>query len=76
MSDQAVDILDDVTLEVVDHCYGPVGGTCPKASVDGVVACAGHRIDPGDGRPEYVRLQVLAGTRQCPLAWDLEAFGM
>ena len=22
------------------------------------------------------RSQVLAGTRQCPLAWDLEAFGM
>jgi hypothetical protein len=75
MSDE-VDILDDATLEVVDQCYGPVGGACPKAGADGVVACAGRRIDPGDGRPEYVRLQVPAGSRHCPLAWNLEAFGM
>ena len=76
MIEQEVDILDELTLEVVDHCLGPVGGACPKAGVDGVVACAGYRIDPNDGRPEYVRLQVLPGTRHCPLAWDLEAYGM
>jgi hypothetical protein len=76
IGEQAVDILDNVTLEVVDHCYGPFGGACSRAGVHGVVGCAGHRIDPGDGRPEYVRLQVLPGTRHCPLAWDLEAFGM
>jgi hypothetical protein len=51
-------------------------GRCPRAGADGVVACAGRRIDPVGGPPEYTRLQVLAGTRHCPLNWDLESFGM
>lgn len=71
-----VDILDDGTLEVVDHCDGPVGGACTRAGADGVVACAGHRIDPADQAPEYALLQVPAGSRHCPLAFDLQAFGM
>jgi hypothetical protein len=76
MDDDGVDILDDATLEVVDHCDGPAGGRCPHAGADGVVACAGRRIDPLGGPPEYTRLQVQPGTRQCPLNWNLESFGM
>ena len=76
MDDDGVDILDDTTLEIVDHCDGPVGGRCPRAGVDGVVACAGRRIDPVDATPEYALLHVLPGTRHCPLLWNLESFGM
>jgi hypothetical protein len=76
MGDDGVDILDDITLEVVDHCDGPVGGRCPRAGADGVVPCAGHRIDPAEASPEYALLQVPAGSRHCPLTWNLEAFGM
>ena len=35
MADDGVDILDDTTLEVVDHCDGPVGGRCPRAARTG-----------------------------------------
>jgi len=76
MGDEGVDILDDTTFEVIDHCNGPVGYRCPYADANGVVACAGYRIDPADGSPEYSRLQVPAGSRQCPLAWNLEVIGM
>ena len=76
MADDGVDILDDTTLEVVDHCDGPVGGRCPRAGSDGVVACAGRRIDPAVGAPGYSLLQVLPGSRQCPLLWNLEVIGM
>jgi hypothetical protein len=76
MSDDGVDIVDDTTFAVVDHCDGPVAGRCPRAGSDGVVACAGRRIDPADASPEYTLLQVPAGSRHCPLAWNLEAFGM
>ena len=74
--DDDVDILDDSTLEVVDHCDGPVGGRCPLADASGVVACAGRRIDPAEAGPEYALLQVPAGSRHCPLTWNLESFGM
>jgi hypothetical protein len=59
-----VDILDESTMEVVDHCYGPEAGTiCRRAGANGVVACAGRRIDPEDASPEYSRLWVPPGTR-------------
>jgi hypothetical protein len=76
MADDGVDILDDTTLEVVDHCDGPVGGRCPRTGSDGVVACAGRRIDPTNGGPGYRLLQVPAGSGQCPLSWNLEVIGM
>ena len=76
MGDDDVEILDDSTLEVVDRCEGPVGGRCPRAGADGVVACAGRRINPLGGPPEYTLLQVLPGSRHCPLTWNLESFGM
>jgi hypothetical protein len=72
-----VDILDESTMDVVDHCDGPEAGTiCPRAGADRVVACAGHRIDPFGASPEYARMWIPPGTRQCPLAWNLEAMGM
>ena len=75
MGDDGVDILDDTTFEVIGHCDGPVGGRCPYADANGVVACAGHRID-ADGSPEYRLMQVPAGSRQCPMMWNLEVIGM
>jgi hypothetical protein len=74
--DDAVDILDHDTLEVVDHCDGPVAGRCPRASWDGVVACAGRRICPIDAGPEYAMLWVPPGSHHCPLTWNLEVVGM
>jgi hypothetical protein len=76
MDDDGIDILDDRTLEVVDHCDGPVAGICSRVRANGVVACAGRRIRPGDAAPEYMLLQVPAGSQHCPLAWNLEAMGM
>ena len=71
-----VDILDEATLEIVDECYGPADGlNCPRSGPGGVVACAGRRVDPDDS-PEHCRLWIPPGTRHCPLAWNLEAFGM
>jgi hypothetical protein len=76
MDDDGIDILDDQTLRVVDHCDGPVAGLCPRRRADGSVACAGHRIRPADAAPEYMLLQVPLGSQHCPLAWNLEAMGM
>lgn len=76
MDDDGVDILDNDTLEVVDHCDGPVAGRCPRADVHGVVACAGRRIYPADEAPEYTMLWVPPGSQHCPLAWNFEAIGM
>jgi hypothetical protein len=76
MDEDGVDILDDRTLEVVDHCDGPVAGLCPYRHANGVVACAGFRIRPADAAPEYMLLQVPPGSQHCPLAWNLEAMGM
>ena len=72
MSDDRVAILDNDTLEVVDCCYGPVGGRCPRADVKGVVACAGRRIAPTDAGPEYQMLWIPPGSGHCPLAWNLD----
>ena len=75
--DDDVDILDATALQVLDHCHGPTAGTlCSRPSVNGVVACAGHRILPMNASPEYSLLWVPPGTGQCPLAWNLEAVGM
>ncbi len=76
MDDNGIDILDDQTLHVVDHCDGPVAGLCSWRKPDRATACAGHRIRPADGAPEYMLLQVPPGSRHCPLAWNLEAMGM
>jgi hypothetical protein len=74
MSEARVDILDDVTGEVVDHCFGPtLGGTCPRADEVGVVACQGRRIVPLSRGPECWLLKVPAGSRRCPLGWNADA---
>jgi hypothetical protein len=75
MATGLVEILDESTMEVVDYCYGPEGGICSRLGADGVVGCSGHRIEPEDASPEYSRLWVPPGTRQCPLAWNLEVMG-
>lgn len=68
-----VDILDETTLEVVDHCDGPMPtGTCTRPGPGGIVACAGRRTAATDG-PEYWHLWVPSGSRHCPFAWCLEA---
>jgi hypothetical protein len=77
MNEDRVDILDDVTHEVVDECYGPTAtGCCPRTRPDGVVCCAGRRIAPTGAGPEYWMMWVPPGSRHCPLAWDLEYVGL
>jgi hypothetical protein len=77
MTEDRVDILDETTREIVGHCYGPTAvGDCPGADADAVVACAGCRIAPTGGGAGYWLLWVPPGSRQCPLAWDLEYVGM
>ena len=76
MGDEGVDILDNTTFEVVDHCNGPVGtGVRTRMRTEWWPAPA-TASDPADGSPEYSRMQVPAGSRQCPLAWNLEVIGM
>ena len=59
MNDDWVDILDAVTREVVDECYGPTAtGRCPGAAPDVVVCCAGRRIAPTGAGPEYWMMWV------------------
>ena len=71
-----VDIVDPITKEVINHCYGPTAdGGCPRAGADGVVLCQGCRVcGPGAG-PEYRNLWVPPESRHCPRAWKLEALG-
>jgi hypothetical protein len=77
MDDDRIDILDTVTSEPIDHCYGPTtGGSCRRMGPEGVVACAGRRIAPTGAGPEYWYLWVPPGSRHCPLAWNLEVVGM
>ena len=47
-----VDILDSVTGEVINHCYGPTAvGGCPMTDQNGLVACHGCRIAAQDSGP-------------------------
>ena len=71
-----VDILDPVTDEVINHCYGPTAdGGCPMAGQNGLVACNGCRIAAQCAGPEYWRLLVPPTSVQCPRAWNLEVLG-
>jgi hypothetical protein len=71
-----VDILDPVTDEVVNHCYGPTeAGGCPGSGGDGVVLCNGCRVAAANAGPEYWNLWVPPATQHCPRAWKLEAVG-
>ena len=70
-----VDIVDDRTMEPLDHCCGPTAsGDCPRLDGQGV-ACAGRRVRSADAGGEYWLLQVPASSRQCPFAWDLSGYG-
>jgi hypothetical protein len=76
MTEEGIDILDYTTLEVVDHCDGPLPGwVCPRADRAGVIPCAGHRISPADAAPVYSLMWVPPGSQQCPLAYNLEVAG-
>jgi len=71
-----VDILDPVTDEVINHCYGPTAvGVCPMTDQNGLVACHGCRIAAQDSGPEYWKLLVPPTSQQCPRAWNLEVLG-
>jgi hypothetical protein len=71
-----VDILDPITDEVINHCYGPTTeGGCPLAGRDGIVACHGCRIAAPSGGPEYWNLWVPPTSQNCPRAWNLEVVG-
>jgi hypothetical protein len=74
--DDVVDIVDPDTNEVVSHCVGPTAqGGCPGSGPDGVVLCAGCRIDPHGAGPEYWNLWVPPGSKQCPRGWNLDQVG-
>lgn len=76
MNETRVGILDAVTDEVVNHCYGPTaGGSCSRAGRDGIVLCNGCRVAAPSEGPEYWRLWVPPASRHCPHAWNLEAVG-
>jgi hypothetical protein len=73
MSKDRVDILSEVTDEVIATCYGPTPeGKCPIVNANAVVYCAGHRIAPTGGGIEYWRLRVPANSRDCPLMRNLD----
>ncbi len=73
MSKYRVDILSEITDEVIATCYGPTPeGKCPNVNADAIVCCAGHRIAPTGGGAEYWRLWVPANSRDCPLMWKLD----
>ncbi|HEX6077631.1 MAG TPA: hypothetical protein VFZ32_20535 [Micromonosporaceae bacterium] len=74
MTIQSVDIRDRTTGEVVDHCKGPTeAGACPRASKDGVVACANRLVAPSDAGPQHWPLWVPPKSRHCVLPWNLQA---
>jgi hypothetical protein len=74
--DGVVDILNPITDEVINHCYGPtVQGGCPMARPDGVVFCHACRVAPSGAGPEYWNLWVPPASQHCPRAWNLEVVG-
>jgi hypothetical protein len=76
MSEARVDILDAVTGDVVEHCYGPMaGGRCPYPGTDGIVPCHGHRVAPLAAGPEFWKVWVPPATQHCPQAWSLDSVG-
>ena len=71
-----VDIVDPVTNEVVDQCFGPtVESRCSRADRDGVVLCSGCRVAGRSEGPELWHLWVPAESRHCPQAWNLASLG-
>jgi hypothetical protein len=71
-----VDILDPITNEVVNQCYGPAReGICPQAGRNGVVLCQGCRVAGKKAGPEYWNIWVPPDSQQCPRAWTLEVLG-
>ena len=74
MSEARVDILDAVTGEVVDRCFGPtLAGACPRADRSGIVLCQGRRIVPLSHGPECWLRWVPPAARFCPLEWNADA---
>jgi hypothetical protein len=74
MTSQNVEIRDQATGTVVDHCKGPTEtGACPRAGKDGVVACANRLIAPSHADPRYWPLWVPPNSRHCALNWNLQA---
>lgn len=68
MSKDRIDILSEITDEVIATCYGPTPeGKCPNVNANAVVLCASHRIAPTGGGAEYWRLWVPGNSRDCPL---------
>jgi hypothetical protein len=71
-----VNILDPVTNEVINHCYGPTAtGGCPLAAQNGIVACHGCRIEAPNAGPEYWDILIPATSQNCPRAFNLEVLG-
>jgi hypothetical protein len=71
-----VDILDPITDEVVNQCFGPTAqGSCSRAGLDGIVLCNGCRVAAASSGPEYWHLLVPPASQHCPTAWRLEALG-
>lgn len=71
-----VDILDPITNEVINHCFGPTAdGGCPSAGRDGIVRCNGCLVAGPSAGPEYWNVWVPPATQHCPRAWKLEALG-
>ena len=67
MSKYRVDILSEITDEVIATCYGPTPeGKCPNVNADAIVCCAGHRIAPTGGGAEYWRLWVPPKLTRLP----------
>lgn len=72
MSKDRVDILSEITGEVIATCYGPTPeGKCPNVNANAIVYCAGHRIAPTGGGADYWCLWVPANSRDCPLICNL-----
>jgi hypothetical protein len=77
MADDRVAILDGTSREVIGYCDGPTPtGRSPNPGSGGVVPCAGCRIAPPSASSVYWLMSVPPGSRQCPLAWDLEYVGI
>jgi hypothetical protein len=71
MNDTRVDIVDPLSGDIVDHCYGPTfSGQCPRLNQSGIPPCSGHRIAPLGAGPESWLRWVPPTTRHCPLVWN------
>jgi len=71
-----IDILDPITDEIINQCFGPTGaGGCSRAGRDGVVLCQGCRVAGRSAGPELWHLWVPPASQHCPRTWKLEALG-